>query len=75
MDNEEFIGPMSEEEFREAYENGHILNLETYFDEDLNYIEEFDTYNGHHHIMMVKLEDWNEKIRQFADEILAEDVD
>ncbi len=33
------IEPMDEEEFRYAYDHGDILNLRTYFDEDLNYIE------------------------------------
>lgn len=70
--DEEILGPMSEEEFREAYENGYILNLDTYFDENLNYIEEFDTYNGHHHIMMVEFKNWNDEIRKFADEILED---
>lgn len=63
---------MDEEEFRYAYDHGDILNPRAYFDEDLNYIEEFDTYNGSHHLLIVAYEDWTDEIRQFADEILQD---
>lgn len=61
-----------DEKFKEAYNCGDILNPEAYFDEDLNYIEEFDTFDGVHHALIVAYEDWNDEIRQFADEILAD---
>ncbi len=70
--DDEFIFPMDQDEIFEAYENDEILNLKTYFDEQLNYYEEFDTYNGIHHIFVVELENWNDEIRRFADEILQD---
>lgn len=63
---------MNEEEFWYAYEHGDILNAKAYFDKELNYIEEFDTFNGRHHMLIVAYEDWTDEIRQFADEILED---
>ena len=65
--------PMDEEGFIKCYEDGRIWNLRTYFDEELNYIEEFDTADGCHNILIAKYEDWNEKIRQCAYELLVDD--
>ena len=70
--DEEIISPMSDEDLIEAYENDKILNRRTYFDKDLTYIEEFDTYNGSHHIIMVKLENWTDEIKEFAEEYVED---
>lgn len=52
-----------------TYEGMQKQNLRCYFDTNLNYVEEFDTEDGAHHIWKVEPKNWNQKILQAATDV------
>lgn len=48
------------------YESMIPETLRTYFDKNYDYVEEFDTPDGAHHIWRVEPKDWNPDILQAA---------